>query len=73
MPTKEDKEKEQAERMKALRRELEEKLEEQLELPVGVDEKTRVEVQRIDESLPLEPAQSKRVIEAITACLGGES
>ena len=58
-----DKQKEKAAKMKQLRKELEEKLEEQL--PVEVDEKTRVEVQRIDENGELDPVQSKRVIEAL--------
>lgn len=62
-----DKEKEQSEKLKALRRELEEKLEEQLQLPIinEGDEKIRVEVQRINEGEPLEPAKCKQVIEAL--------
>lgn len=59
-----EKEKEQQEKMKALRREIEEKLEEQLP-PEMLDERTRVEVQRINESEPLTPEQAKRVIEAL--------
>ncbi len=59
-----DKEKEQAEKMKALRRELEDKLEEQLP-PEMMDEKMQVEVQRINENEPLEPARAKQVIEAL--------
>ncbi len=59
-----DKEKEQAEKLKALRRELEEKIEEQL--PAGIaDETMRVEVQKINEGEALEPAQAKAVIEAL--------
>ena len=59
-----DKEKERVEKMKALRRELEEKLEEQL--PEGVfDDKFRVEVQKIDEGAPLEPERAKNVVEAL--------
>ncbi len=65
MGKKEDKEREQAEKMKQLRRELEEKLEEQLEMPgVLVDERTHVEVQAInDENVDAERA--KRIIEAL--------
>lgn len=59
-----EKEKEQAEKMKALRREIEEKLEEQLP-PEMLDERARVEVQRIDESQPLPADKTKRVIEAL--------
>lgn len=59
------KEKEQAEKMKQLRRELEEKLEEQLEMPgVMLDERTRVEVQSINEEA-VDAAQAKRIIEAL--------
>ena len=59
-----DKEKEQAEKLKALRRELEEKIEEQL--PFGIlDEKMRVEVQKINEGESLDPVQAKGVIEAL--------
>ncbi len=57
-----DKEKEQAEKIKALRHELEEKLEEQLVL---VDETMQVQVQRLDENLELEPSQAKKIIEAL--------
>lgn len=57
-----DKEKEQAEKIKALRHELEEKLEEQL---VMVDETLQVEVRRLDENLELEPSQAKKIIEAL--------
>ena len=64
-----EKEKEQQEKMKALRREIEEKLEEQLAVVadpcVRLDERTHVEVQRINESDPLPPEQSKRVLEAL--------
>ncbi len=59
-----EKEKEQQEKMKALRREIEEKLEEQLP-PEMLDEHTRVEVQRINENEPLAPEQAKRVLEAL--------
>lgn len=59
-----EREKVQAEKMKALRRELEEKLEEQLP-PEMLDERARVEVQRIDESQPLPADKTKRVIEAL--------
>ncbi len=58
-----EKEKERIEKMKMLRRELEEKLEEQL--PIELDEKTRVEVQKIDEGEPLDLPRAKRVIEAL--------
>jgi len=57
-----DKEKEQVEKIKALRHELEEKLEEQL---VMVDETLQVEVRRLDENLELEPSQAKKIIEAL--------
>ncbi len=58
------KEKEREEKMKALRREIEDKLEEQL--PEGIfDETIRVEVQKIDEGAPLEPGQGKKIIEAL--------
>lgn len=64
-----DKEKEQAEKIKALRHELEEKLEEQLlesgSEAVAVDEKIQVEVRRLDESLAIEPSQAKKIIEAL--------
>jgi segregation and condensation protein B len=60
-----EKEKEQQEKMKALRRELEEKLEEQLPPEMLQDERTRVEVQRINESEPLDPEKAKRVLEAL--------
>lgn len=59
-----EKEKEQQEKMKALRREIEEKLEEQLP-PEMWDARTHVEVQRINESEPLPPGQAKRVLEAL--------
>lgn len=58
------KEKERADKLKALRRELEEKLEEQI--PAGpLAEKMRVEVQKIDESEPVDPARAKQIIEAL--------
>lgn len=60
-----EKEKEQNAKLKALRRELEEKLEEQLPAEMLVDERTRVEVQRIDENLELPADRSKQVIEAL--------
>lgn len=60
-----EKEKEQQEKMKALRRELEEKLEEQLPPEMLQDERTRVEVQRINENEPLDPERAKRVLEAL--------
>lgn len=68
MGKKEDQEKQQAEKMKVLRRELEEKLEEQLEeqMPaVMVDEPSRVQVQSINDSEPLAPEQAKKIIEAL--------
>lgn len=64
MATTKEKEKEQSERLKNLRKELEEKLEEQL-LPVLENEKTSIEVQRVDENQTLEPLQRKRVVEAL--------
>lgn len=64
MASTKDKEREQAEKIKALRRELEEKLEEQLP-PSMWDEKTQVEVQRINENEVLDPQKSKSVIEAL--------
>ena len=66
-----DKEKEQAEKMKALREELEEKLEEQLlEAPVSsdtavLDAGMQVEVRRLDEYQTLDPAQAKKIMEAL--------
>lgn len=60
-----EKEKEQNAKMKALRRELEEKLEEQLPAEMLTDERTRVEVQRIDENLELPSDRAKQVIEAL--------
>lgn len=62
---KERKQKEQAEKIKALRRELEEKIEEQLPAELLQDPQTRVEVQRIQDGEPLDPVQAKRVIEAL--------
>lgn len=59
-----DKEKEQAAKLKALRREIEEKLEEQLPREM-LDERTRVEIQRVDENEVLSPERSKQVIEAL--------
>ena len=74
-----DKEKEQAEKLKALRRELEDQLEEQL-LDAGekgtvpekgdsplmvIDEHMQVEVRRLDENQALEPSQAKKIIEAL--------
>lgn len=59
-----EKEKEQARRMKELRRELEEKLEDQLP-PEMLDEKIRVAVQKINEEEVQDPLRAKRVIEAI--------
>src|SRR5688572_28374521 len=59
-----EKEKEQQDKLKALRREIEEKLEEQLP-PEMLDERTRVEVQRLDESEPLSEDRAKQVIEAL--------
>lgn len=64
MGKKEDKEKEQAEKMKALRRELEEKLEEQLPA-VMLEEPAQVQVQSINDSEPLAPEQAKKIIEAL--------
>ncbi len=80
-----EKEKEQQEKLKALRREIEEKLEEQLppemarassaralfraglmkNQPEMLDEKTRVEVQRIDENQVLPDDRVKQIIEAL--------
>jgi segregation and condensation protein B len=59
-----EKEKEQQEKLKALRREIEEKLEEQLP-PEMLDERTHVEVRRINENEPLPEGQAKRVLEAL--------
>ncbi len=64
-----DKEKEQAEKLKALRRELEEKMEEQLSDTLTLDPQTQVEVQRLDEIQTLEPAQRKKIIEALLFAL----
>ena len=50
--------------MKALRRELEEQIAEQLPENLG-EEKIRVEVQKINEGEPIEPEKAKRVIEAL--------
>lgn len=60
---KDNKEKEQAEKMKQLRRELEEKLEEQLEMPAVMTE-SRVEIQSIND-VEVDAAQAKRIIEAL--------
>ncbi len=66
---KDQKEKEQAEKMKQMRREIEEKLEEQLP-PVMVDEATRVEIQSVNENEPLDPEKAKRVVEALLFASG---
>ncbi len=63
MGKKEDKEKEQAEKMKQLRRELEDKLEEQLPA-VMLDEPSRVEVQSINDEA-VDADRAKRIIEAL--------
>lgn len=64
MGKKEDQEKQQAEKMKALRREIEEKLEEQLPA-VMLEEPGQVQVQSINDNEPLAPEQAKRIIEAL--------
>ncbi len=58
------KEKEREEKLKALRRELEEKLEAELP-PEMLDEPARVEIQKIDENEVRDPARAKQVIEAL--------
>ena len=57
------KEKEREQKLKAMRRDLEEKLEEQLPAEM-LEPKIRVEVEKVDVNAPLEPAQAKAVIEA---------
>ncbi|HTL47690.1 MAG TPA: SMC-Scp complex subunit ScpB [Verrucomicrobiae bacterium] len=58
------KEKEREQKLKAMRKDLEEKLEEQLP-PEMLDQKIRVEVEKVDVNAPLEPSQAKSVIEAL--------
>lgn len=57
-------EKEKEQKLKALRRDLEEKLEEQLPEEM-LESKIRVEVEKVDVNEKLEPAKAKRVIEAL--------
>ena len=57
-------EKEKEQKLKALRRDLEEKLEEQLPEEL-LEPKIRVEVEKVDVNEKLEPAKAKRVIEAL--------
>lgn len=57
-------EKEKEQKLKALRRDLEEKLEEQLQDDL-VEPKIRVEVEKVDVNEKLEPVKAKRVIEAL--------
>lgn len=57
-------EKEKEQKLKALRRDLEEKLEEQLPEEI-LEPKIRVEVEKVDVNEKLEPARAKRVIEAL--------
>ncbi|MBN1688646.1 MAG: SMC-Scp complex subunit ScpB [Candidatus Omnitrophica bacterium] len=59
-----DRERERAEKMKALRRELEEKLEDQLPAEM-LEGKPEVEVRKIREGEELEPGKAKRIIEAL--------
>ena len=63
MPT--PKEKEETQRMKALRRELEEKLEDQLPPEMIASEPIRVETQALNTDEVLDPAQAKQVVEAM--------
>lgn len=58
------KEKEREQKLKAMRRDLEEKLEEQLP-PDMLEPKIRVEVEKVDVNAPLEPEQARAVIEAL--------
>lgn len=58
------KQEEREEKIKALRKELEEKLEEQLPQEM-LTEKVRVEIQKIDEGIALDPAYAKQVVEAL--------
>lgn len=57
-------EKEKEQKLKALRRDLEEKLEEQLPEEM-LESKIRVEVEKVDVNEKLDPAKAKRVIEAL--------
>ena len=59
------KEKDEEQKLKALRKELEEKIEEQLPPEMLSDEKIRVEVERINEDEVLDPVRAKQVIEAL--------
>lgn len=59
------KEKEEEQKLKVLRKELEEKIEEQLPPEMLSDEKIKVEVERINEDEVLDPARAKQVIEAL--------
>lgn len=59
-----NKEKEREAKLKELRLELEDELAEQLPAAFA-DEKTRVEVEKIDPAAPLEPEKAKSVIEAL--------
>lgn len=58
------KEKEREQQLKELRRDLEEKLEDHLP-PELLDDKIRVEVEKADLSVPLEPDRAKKIIEAL--------
>lgn len=64
MPGSKVTEKEQAEKMKALRRELEDQLEEQLP-PEMLESKPKVEVQVISGAEEIDPSKAKQVIEAL--------
>jgi segregation and condensation protein B len=59
------KEKEETQRLKALRKELEEKLEDQLPPEMVTNENIRVEIQTISGDEELDPARAKQVIEAL--------
>ncbi|MBI3306490.1 MAG: SMC-Scp complex subunit ScpB [Candidatus Omnitrophica bacterium] len=59
-----DSEKEKQEKLKALRREIEEKLEEQLPQEM-LSERNRVAIESINTSEPLEPAKAKQILEAL--------
>jgi segregation and condensation protein B len=59
------KEKEEAQKLKALRKELEEKIEEQLPAEMLSNDHIRVEVQQVNDDDVLDPVRAKQVIEAL--------
>jgi segregation and condensation protein B len=59
------KEKEEAQKLKALRKELEEKIEDQLPAEMLSNDHIRVEVQQVNDEEVLDPVRAKQVIEAL--------